>query len=180
MSSVRTAYPAMVLALLVLALPRPLDAQTWTGIGAVGYRGLGAGLAAAAAWDQSYDQGASTILIGTGAAVVVGALVGRAADRRLARGLGVSQGHGVALVFGATMAGATLGALGSAALINSDGSGTSLGSDETTFALLTAGGAVSGLVFGLTRWNGLRRDRVQFAPIIDDRGRAGFQVRAPL
>lgn len=59
-------------------------------------------------------------------------MLGGRADRAIADGRAVEGPHRAAVLGGGVLAGGTLGALATVPLINSEGEGTFLGSDETT------------------------------------------------
>ena len=170
--------PGLVLA-LSLVLPARASAQSWALVDGLGYGGVGALAGVALAWDQDYGSGFSTILVGTGAGVLVGGLVGHAADRTLARGEALGGAHKAAVVTGSVLAGTVVGALASAALINGEGSGTPLGSDESTFTVLTLGGAGLGVAYAWWRRDALNPRGVTATPRVSADGEVGlhFQVR---
>lgn len=165
------------LCLLLLLGPARADGQSWALVDGLGYGAVGTGVGAMAAWDLDYDEGFAVIVLATGAGIAVGALVGHAADTRLARGEALGSGHQAAVVVGSVLAGTTLGALASAALINGEGEGTFLGSDETTFAALTIGGTALGAAVTWWRRDALRPRGVSVSPAVSPEGGAGLRVR---
>lgn len=161
----------------VLSIPVSGEAQSWTLVDGLGYGGAGTGVGAMIAWDMEPEQGRGVIAATTGAGIVVGALVGRAADRALARGEPLGDGHRAAVVAGSVLAGAAVGALASVALIEGEREGTFMGSDEATFTAFTVGGGVLGAAFAWSRRDALRPRGVTASPTIsDDRG-VGMRVR---
>lgn len=168
--------PALVLASL-LSIPVSSEAQSWALVDGLGYGAIGAGVGAGMAWHLEPAAGWSVITATTGAGIVAGVLVGRAADRALARGEPLGDGHRVAVVAGSVLAGAALGGLASAALINGEGEGTFMGSDETTFTALTVGGAALGAAFTWWRQDALEPRAVTAAPTVSADGGVGLGVR---
>ncbi len=172
--------PLLLLVLGFLLPPVEAGAQVeWAWVDALGYGGAGAALGVAANWNRSLDDlGTGIVVTGAlaGAGVALGAYVGSRADRALDRGEPLGAGHRGAVVGGSVMAGATLGALGSAAFINSEGEGTPFGSDESTFALFAAGGAALGGLFAWWRRDDLRPRPPPVAPYLDVEGRPGVRL----
>lgn len=148
----------------------------WDLIDAVGYGGLGTAVGVAAAWDMEYDPGFAVIVATTAAGVLLGGFIGGHARHMLGEGRRPGPVHAGAVAAGAVLAGATVGALASALLINSEGSGTALGSDEQTFAVLVLTGGVLGGWFAYSRWDDLTGARLQMVPVYD-RGGPGIRGR---
>lgn len=176
---VRRALATGLYLMLLLMLLGPVRAQgqSWALVDGLGYGAAGTGVGAMGAWNLDYDEGFAVIALATGAGIAVGALVGHAADTRLARGEGLGGGHKAAVVAGSVLAGATLGALASAALINGEGEDTFLGSDETTFTTLTLAGTALGAAVTWWRRDALRPRGVSVSPAVSPDGGAGLRVR---
>lgn len=168
--------PALVLTSL-LSIPVSGQAQSWALVDGLGYGAAGTGVGAMMAWDMEREQGWGVIAATTSAGIVVGALVGRAADRGLAKGEPLGDGHRAAVVAGSILAGAAVGALASAALINGEGEGTFMGSDEATFTAFTAGGVALGAAFAWWRRDALEPQAVTASPTVSVGGGVGVQVR---
>jgi hypothetical protein len=83
-------------------------------------------------------------ILGAAAGVALGAGLGNAADRKLARGQPLRSGHRAALRVGTVLAGATTGAIVSFFLINPEGPGPFGADDGTIFAGSLAAGAALG------------------------------------
>lgn len=162
---------------MTVLVPASAGAQSWALVDGLGYGVVGTGVGAMAAWDMDFGQGFAVIALATGAGIGAGALVGHAADTRLARGEALGGGHKAAVVAGSVLAGTTLGALASAALINGEGEGTFLGSDETTFTALTIGGTALGAAVTWWRRDALRPRGVSVSPAVSLKGGAGLRVR---
>ena len=116
----------------------------WTLVNAVGYGGVGFLAGLAAAWDSDMDEGVATIGLTTLAGVVTGAAIGHGASSRIRRGEPVGGTSRFAVSAGTILAGATLGACAAVPLINGEGAGTPLGSDETALGILMGGGTLLG------------------------------------
>ena len=117
----------------------------WALVDAMGYGGVGFMAGLAAAWDADIGEGFATVGLGTLAGVVTGAAIGGHASSRIRNG---EQPGGVSRFLasaGAVLGGATLGACAAVPLINGEGAGTSLGSDESTLAVLMGGGTLLGV-----------------------------------
>lgn len=187
--------PVVVLALAALALvpPAPLAAQSaprpaddgapWVLYDAVGYGGLGFGLGLAAAWGMENDSGfgppgeALVVLgVGTVAGIVTGAILGSRAGHAVAEGRPLGTGHRAATLAGPVLAGGTLGALAAIPLINGEGEGTALGSDERTVGLLTLAGFAVGSVVAWRLSDELPVRGVQAGPA----GDGGYRLRVQM
>lgn len=190
----RTPVPAIpvLLAGLLLGVAHPAAAQTdappvstggmkWTVLDAVGYGGLGFGLGLVAAADMEGDgigpPGSALAVIGatTAAGIVAGAVIGRRGQNRIAEGRPVEGGHRAAVTAGVVMAGATLGALAAVPLVNSEGEGTPLGSDELTVGLTVIAGGVLGSLYAWRHSGELSPRTISVAPAIS--GTAGYGMR---
>lgn len=170
-------FLATGLCLSLLLVPARVEGQSWALVDGLGYGAAGTGVGAMAAWDLDYHEGFAVIVLATGAGIAVGALVGHAADTRLARGEALGSGHQAAVVAGSVLAGTALGALASAAFINGEGEGTFLGSDETTFTALTIGGTALGAAVTWWRRDALRPRGVSVSPAVSPEGGAGLRVQ---
>lgn len=127
----------------------------WTLIDAVGYGGVGFLAGLAAAWDQEIGPAVGTIALGSVAGVVAGAAIGHNASSRIRDGEPLGGASRFAVSVGTIFAGASLGACAAVPLINDEGSGTPLGSDESTLAILMGTGTL------LSAWY-LRRHTAEF------------------
>lgn len=179
--------------ILALALAAPAAAQTdpppadggarWGLYDAVGYGGLGFGLGLAAAWDMEGSgfgpPGEALALIGatTVAGVVAGALIGHRAGDAVADGREVGGAHRAATLGGVVLAGAALGTLAAVPLVNGEGEGTPLGSDEQTVALLTAAGGALGAVFAWHQSDKLAPRGVSLTPTVTGSAEYGMRLR---
>ena len=184
---------ALVLCLTV-SRPASMDAQEQTARGggtgtrwglydAVGYGGLGFALGLVAAWDMEGTglgpPAAALAVVGaaTAAGIAGGAVLGRRASRSVASGEPVSGAHRAAVLAGGVLAGGTVGALASIPLINGDGEGTPLGSDERTVALMIGAGLAAGAVFAVSRRQELAGRRITIVPEASTAGGYGIRVR---
>ena len=154
----------------------------WGIIDAVGYGSMGLGLGTIFAYAASDEIGPSDAgLIAMGASalagIVGGAYVGQRARARIAGGRQVAEGHRLAVYTGAVLAGATVGALASVPLINSDNEGTPLGSDEVTAMVTVGGGTMLGVIYAMRHRRDFDIGRVSVAPYVGRRGGAGMQMR---
>ena len=125
----------------------------WGLVNALGYGGVGFLAGVAAAWDSEIGEGVATIGLSSLAGVVVGAAIGGHASNRIRNGEPLSGTSRFLVSTGTVLAGATLGACAAVPLINGEGSGTRLGSDESALAILMGGGTALG-VWYLTRHRG--------------------------
>ena len=155
----------------------------WGIIDGIGYGGLGFGVAVAATWDMESDHfgppvtalmiiGASTV-----AGTVLGAVMGSRAQRTVAAGRPLDGAHRVAVIAGGVMAGGTLGALTSAALIQGEGEGTVLGSDEQTFTILVLVGTALSSLYVWRHREELTSGGIGLAPEVHGSGKYGLRVR---
>ena len=124
----------------------------WGLVDAVGYGGVGFLAGVVAAWDSDIDQAVPTIGLTTLTGLVIGAAIGHHASNRIRSGAPPSGASRSMVSAGAILAGATLGACAAVPLINGEGEGTPLGSDETALAILMGGGTLLG-VWYLRRHN---------------------------
>jgi hypothetical protein len=181
-------------ALPLLAVSTSAAAQTdqpghgsgppWTLVGAIGFGGVGFGVGALSTWNMPSDDFgpagrtlaivAATTALGT----MSGAMIGNAARRRHGRNEPLAPGQQIAVVAGSVLAGATLGALAAVPLISSDDEGTPLGTDETTFGILTGGGAALGVLYAVSQRHWIGGSRVVVSPGL--RGPGQYQLRAKL
>ena len=121
----------------------PVHAQSWTLIDMVGYGAAGAGLGFGLTvevdcGDFVCGQTVLATLGGLALGGVGGALIGSGAQEALDRREALTPTHRSAVAVGTVFAGAALGGVTSSLLINSEGEGTFLGSDERTFGILGA------------------------------------------
>lgn len=183
---------SILAATLVLGVAIPAAAQTdalsnpgagvkWSVIDAVGYGGLGFGLGLAVAWDMEGSDfgppGTAVAVVGatTAAGIVAGTLIGNRARKTIAEGERLGGGHRGAVIGGVILAGGTLGALAAVPLINAEGEGTALGSDEQTVALMALAGGALGSLFAWMHSDELASRSVSVAPAVF--GRAGYGLR---
>ena len=184
---------ACALALVLVPVARA-DAQTesatrggppWGIFDAIGFGGLGFGLGVIAGLGMEGDDfgpsDGALVLIGAGtvAGILGGAMIGNRARRARALGQPISAGHRTAVAAGVILAGATLGAIAAVPLINPEGEGTPLGSDEQTFGLLVGAGAALGILYLTAQWDHLDSSAVDVAPAVRDGG-YGLIVRVRL
>lgn len=145
--------------------PQPEGIARWGLVNAVGYGGLGFLVGVAAAWDKDIDGAFATIGLSSLAGVVTGAAIGGHASKRIRSGEQLSGTSRFAVSAGAILAGATLGACAAVPLINGEGAGTPLGSDESTLGILVGTGTLLGAWY-LRRHSGeLSGERLGIAPI---------------
>lgn len=146
-----------------------------------GYGGLGFGLGLAVAWDMEGSDigppGTAVAVVGatTAAGIVAGTLIGNRARKTIAEGERIGGGHRAAVIGGVVLAGGTLGALAAVPLINSEGEGTALGSDEQTFALLALAGGALGSLYAWKQSDELSSRSIGVAPAVS--GSAGYGLR---
>ena len=173
---------------LALSLCAPLQtgaqaSRVLTGVG-YGALGMAAGIAATSGSTcEGFvcipDEMVVAALIGGGIGTFLGAGAAASANRAVGEGRPVGGGRVAAIAVGTVLGGATLGALASSLLINGEGSGTFLGSDERTVTLfMLAGTALAGLQ--LRRNWGRLTGRVDVQPILTMDGRAGLATRVRL
>ena len=183
----------IVAAILVFGVHTPTAAQTngppmpggmkWSLIDAIGYGGLGFGVGLITTWDmEGSDLGppgtalavtAATTVAGT----VAGAMIGKRAQNTMAEGGRLGGAHRAAVVGGVIMAGGTVGAVAAIPLINGEGEGTFLGSDEQTVALLVLAGGALGSVFAWKQRDQLAFRSVSVTPALVGIGRYGLHMR---
>lgn len=188
---------AAALMLMLLGVATPATAQTsdspdsggeirWSLINAVGYGGLGFGVGLVATWDLEGSDfgppGAALAVIGatTVAGTVAGAIIGRRARNAIARGRSLSGAHRAAVMGGVVMAGGTLGAVAAVPLINAEGEGTFLGSDERTVTLLVLAGGALGSVYVWKQRDRLAFRSVRLTPVLSGTRGYGFHIRVGL
>jgi hypothetical protein len=117
----------------------------WTLVNAVGYGGVGFLAGVAAAWDSEIGEGVATIGLTSLAGTAIGAAIGSHASSRIRRGEPLGGTSRFAVSTGALLAGATLGACAAVPLINGEGEGTPLGSDESALAITMGAGTLLGV-----------------------------------
>jgi hypothetical protein len=158
----------------------------WAVADAIGYGGLGTALgflaAVATAGTESgcgFGPCAGALMAipaGAIAGAMGGAVIGARAGRALSRGDQLGAGQRTAVVVGTLLAGTSIGAIASFSMINGDGSGTPIGSDEKTFGLLTIGGFALSTAFVATHSHELNGGRIRLSPTIGA-GRYGASAR---
>lgn len=158
------------------------DGARWGVVDAIGYGGLGFGLGLAATWDMEGSgfgpPGAALVAIGASTVLgtVAGAMIGARAQRAI-----VAQGelegvHRAAVIAGAIMAGGTLGALAAVPLVNGEGAGTFLGSDEQTVTVLVLVGSALGSLYVWRHRGDFSSSRFSLAPVMSEGGEYGLRV----
>lgn len=190
--SVRVVF--LLLVILLCGTPVPAAAQTdsstapgggvrWALLDAIGYSGLGFGLGLLAAWDMEGtsfgppDEAVAVIAASTAAGLLTGAVIGRRAQNAIAQGRRPGGAHRAAALAGVAMAGGTLGALAAVPLINGEGEGTVLGSDEQTITVMMLGGTALGSLYMLRKRAAFPSNRIRVTPGIFGRGEYGLRVR---
>lgn len=186
---------ATVVACLVLGVASPAAAQPgasptsdggmkWVLLDAVGYGGVGFGLGLAAAGNMENDDGigppgSALAVIGatTAAGIVTGTLIGRRARNRIIEGKPVTGVHRAAVIGGVVGAGATLSALAAVPLINGEGEGTPLGSDEQTVLLMTLAGGALGSLYAWKHSDELSGGALRVTPTISEATGYGVRIR---
>ena len=175
---------------LTLSLLTPLHAEAQasrflTGIG-YGVVGMAAGVAATsgATCDTSSfvcipGEVIFGALIGGGLGTVLGARTASSANRAVAQGRPVGAGRVGVIAVGTVLGGATLGALASSLLINGEGAGTPLGSDEHTVRVFMLAGATLGVLQLRGSWDSLT-GRVEVTPVVTLDRRVGMVTRVRL
>lgn len=164
--------------------PVAASPANWSLIDAVGYAGFGFGAGLAATWDLEGSgfgpPDAALVIIGatTVAGAVAGAMTGSRAEQTISEGRRLGGAHRAAVAGGAVLAGATLGAVSAIPLINSEGEGTFLGSDERTVSLLVLTGGALGFLYVRSKWDQLAVRSVSLAPALSASGAFGMQMRA--
>jgi len=118
------------------------ESGQWTLVNAIGYGGVGFLAGIAAASDQEIGAAAGTIALGSIVGVAAGVAVGRRASSRIRAGEPLGGASRFAVSAGTILAGATLGACAAVPLINGEGAGTPLGSDESTLGILMGTGTL--------------------------------------
>lgn len=176
---------AIAILALMAARPAGASAQSWAFLDGLGYGAAGAGLRLLAGWeadcaDYVCMETMGRTLGGLAAGGIIGGVMGRRADRLVERGDPVGGSHRAGVAAGAVLAGAAMGGIGSFLLINGEGSGTFLGSDEQTFSGLVLAGAAVGVLIAGSRWDdltGAAGSRVAVRPTVLHRDRPGLVAR---
>ena len=137
----------------------------WALVNAVGYGGVGFLAGVAAAWDQEIGAAVGTIALGSVAGVATGTAIGRRAASRIRSGEPLSGTSRFAVSAGTILAGASLGACAAVPLINGDGAGTPLGSDESTLAILMGTGTLLSAWYLRRHAHEFNGERVGITPI---------------
>lgn len=125
---------------------------------------------------------AALVIIGatTVAGAVAGAMPGSRAEHAICEGRRLGSAHRAAVAGGAVLAEATLGAVSVVPLINREGEGTFLGSDERTVSLPALTGGTLGFLYVRSKWGQLAVRSVSLAPALSANGAFGMQMRARL
>ena len=151
----------------------PMPSRGWIVADALGYGTLGffagavAGAVASSGQDCGFGPCEAPVLMAVGGGllgVAGGAALGINARRAAAAGTPISNAHMAAMKIGGALGGATLGALISSTMINGEGSGTRIGSDEATFFSLTGIGLATGIWFVAS--HGRELDRLTVSPSV--------------
>lgn len=174
-------FVAPVFVALLLA-PLPSAGQASVLLNSLGYGVAGATLGALATANASCEGEFICIptvtvfstLGGAALGATLGAKSAKSANRDVAQGRTVGSGHLAAVAIGTVLGGATVGAVASAVLINPDGPGTILGSDEQTFAILTLTGAGLAVLHLRKTWGRLTGAQVDARPAIVGDGQPGI------
>ena len=170
--------------ILTLALAAPGNAQLGT-LNAIGYGAAGATLGLLATsgaectsswWEICIPtEMAIAGLGGLAAGMILGGKLGGSAEASVERGEPVNNLW--AVTTGAALGGALLGVVVGLWLLDSDpGSGTILGSDEQTTAILAVGGAGLATLYLWSRWDELTGKTLEVMPAIVG-GEAGLTAR---
>jgi hypothetical protein len=184
----RSIRSAAALTLLVTALsPADADSQSSRFLNAVGYGFTGGSLGLAATLGVSCPDGGivcvpgemvAATLGGTVLGLILGWNVASTANRMVAEGRPVGGGRLAALSFGTVVGGAALGLLAGGLLINPEGAGTALGSDEQTLSILAFAGGTPGFLQLVRNWSRLTGSAVvQVNPLVTVHGRPGVVLR---
>lgn len=164
----------------------PASAQASTVLNSLGYGTLGMAIGAAATAGATCQSAELICIPGeTIAAVLIGGLAGGAlgagfassANRRVEDGQPVGGARLAGVVMGTVLGGAVIGGLGSAILINGEGEGTPLGSDEQTVAIFMLGGAAFGVWHLHRNWGALNGAPVEVRPAVAPDGQFGLRAR---
>jgi hypothetical protein len=164
----------------------PASGQASTALSSLGYGTLGMVIGAAAtagATCQSADficipgETVAAVLIGGLAGGALGAGVASSANHRVEDGRPVGGARLAGVAMGTVLGGAAIGALGSAILVNGEGEGTPLGSDEQTISLFTLGGAAFGVWHLYRNWGALNGAPVDVRPVVAPDGHFGLRAR---
>ncbi len=181
--------PVTIFAIAILALmaarPPAASAQSWAVLDGLGYGAAGAGLGLLAGWEADCSdyvcmETMGLTLGGLAAGGLIGAVMGGRADRLVERGGPLGGSHRAGVAAGAVLAGAAMGGVASFLLINGEGSGTFLGSDEQTFSGLVLAGAAAGVLIAGSRWDeltGAAGSRMAVRPGVLRGGRPGLVAR---
>lgn len=174
-----------VLALAQLGLAAPVEAQAPRFLNILGYGAVG-GTAGALATVGAECSGSGFICIPAEfvVATIGGSLVGMIAGNALAGSANRSVQEGgrpgpgtlAALSVGSALGGAAAGVLFGGLLVNGEGSGTFLGSDEQTLLIAGLAGATLGIVQISRRWGVLTGRPVEIRPVVEPTGRTGVNL----
>ena len=109
--------------------------------------------------------------------MTIGSKLSSTANRAVGEGRPVGGAHLTALSVGTVLGGATLGLIASAVMINGDGAGTLLGSDEQTARLFALAGATFGVLHLRRNWGRLTGTSVELQPTVFRSGQPGVVAR---
>ncbi len=170
----------VIAAAFAILTPAPARSQSLGFLSGLGYATAGGAIGVAATANATCegflcipDAMVAAMLAGVIGGAITGAAINSSAQRKIDSGKPLGGGHLAALSVGTVLGGATLGAIASGLIVNSDGSGTFLGSDERTFAIMTAAGAGLGVIILRKHWGRLTGRGVQARPAILNGGRPG-------
>lgn len=158
------------------------DRVRWALYDGIGYGGMGFGLGLIAAWDMEGSGfgppgvAIATIIGATVAGTVAGTMIGRRAQNVLDTGQPLTGAHRVAAMGGVALFGAALGALAAIPLVDGEGEGTFLGSDEQTVTLTVVSGGALGWFYIWNRRDDFSSRQISVSPTARD-GAYGFRAR---
>ena len=180
-----TRHMLVVTVAATILTPMPARSQGLGFLNGLGYAMAGGAIGVAATanvgcngpgWCIVPGAMVAATLGGVLAGAITGYTINSSARRKIDSGQPLGGAHLAAISVGTVLGGAALGAIAGGVLINPSGSGTFLGSDEQTLALLTTVGAGFG-VFCLRRhWNELTGRSVDVQPAVTRGGRPGVLV----
>jgi hypothetical protein len=108
--------------------------------------------------------------------LILGGALASSANRGVAEGRPVGAGTLTALSVGSVAGGALLGLSVGALLINNDGPGTVLGSDEQTALVTALAGAGFGVFYLSRRWGALTGRPVEIVPAVGTDGQVALRA----
>lgn len=178
-----TRHMLVVTVAVAILTPAPARSQGLGLLNGLGYAAAGGAIGVAASansgcsgdgWCIVPDAMIPAMLGGVLAGVVTGVAINSSAERKVDHGEPLSGAHLAALSVGAVLGGAALGAVAGAVLIKPQGSGTFLGSDERTLALMSAAGAGLGVFRLHQHWKALTGRSVDVRPAVLHGGQPGI------